>query len=54
MTFNQSPNACDECAEDVTDDDTAPSCGAHRLHIACGPWFFGCQECDTYRAEACS
>lgn len=46
---------CDECGLSIfLDDDLAPSCGAHRLHTDCAPWFFGCQECDAYRREVCS
>lgn len=50
MTYAQSPLACDECAEDVTEATQAPSCGAHLLHIDCAPWF-SCRDCDYIRAE---
>jgi hypothetical protein len=35
---------CDECGRLVDPEDTAPSCGAHVLHIECAPWF-RCQQC---------
>jgi len=41
---------CNECALPVTEDDAAPSCGAHVLHIQCAPWF-GCRHCYEIRAE---
>jgi len=48
MTYTQAPTICDECADHVEDDDLAPSCGAHRLHIACAA-SFSCHWCDLER-----
>lgn len=50
MTYNQAPEACDECAGHVDEADAAPSCGAHRLHEWCAPWFT-CRECEYVRSE---
>lgn len=44
---------CDECAEPVHDDDAAPSCGAHVLHLECRAWFT-CRACDEEWQEATS
>jgi hypothetical protein len=53
MTYNQAPDVCDECAGGVDEADLAPSCGAHRLHQWCAPWF-RCRECEYVRVEVCS
>lgn len=40
--------SCDECGEHVDHDHAANTCGAHRLHLRCQP-FFRCRECDYVR-----
>lgn len=42
--------ACNECGRPVPEGDAGPSCGAHLLHIECGPWFH-CDHCYQIRAE---
>ncbi len=41
---------CNECTLPVTEDDAAPSCGAHVLHIHCAGWFH-CRWCHEIRSE---
>jgi Zn finger protein HypA/HybF involved in hydrogenase expression len=35
---------CDNCDREIPEDDAAPSCGSHNLHIGCHAWF-QCRHC---------
>lgn len=35
---------CDVCGHKIAEDDHAPACGSHRLHVVCQPEF-ECREC---------
>jgi hypothetical protein len=41
---------CDECGRLVGVDETAPSCGAHVIHIECADWF-RCKWCAEEQTD---
>lgn len=51
MTYQQAPDVCDECTQPVSEDDAAPTCGAHRLHQGCAAWFRPCRDCTAIWEE---